>query len=200
MEYYLVENGKVKGPLSLTELQSFTIKPDTFIKKVGMDDFKEAHEMEEFRALFGFTENFTAPQYFAAFDQRLLASAIDFFLITLVYVFLVLISYIFIQDAEHRILALWMCLPLIVFTKYIYGIWADCSKTQGTIGKKVLQIKVTQLNGKPISWNQSFLRNTAKIFSVLPLFLGYLMSFLNKKNQCLHDLMANTLVTKDRLI
>jgi len=31
-------------------------------------------------------------------------------------------------------------------------------------------------------------------------FFGYLYSFLNKKQQCWHDIAANTLVVKDRLI
>ncbi|RYE37816.1 MAG: RDD family protein, partial [Sphingobacteriales bacterium] len=35
---------------------------------------------------------------------------------------------------------------------------------------------------------------------VIPVFFGYFYSFLNKKNQCWHDISANTLVIKDRLI
>ena len=30
--------------------------------------------------------------------------------------------------------------------------------------------------------------------------IGYLLSFFNKKQQCLHDMMAETLVMKDRLL
>jgi uncharacterized RDD family membrane protein YckC len=42
-------------------------------------------------------------------------------------------------------------------------------------------------------------RNLAKIFSVLTFFIGYLLSFFNKEQQCLHDMIAGTLVMKDRL-
>jgi len=34
----------------------------------------------------------------------------------------------------------------------------------------------------------------------VPVFFGYLYSFLNKKNQCWHDIAADALVIKDRLI
>lgn len=200
MNYYIVVEGKVVGPLSADELQNYNIQPDTFVKKSGMDDFKEAHEMEEFRALFGFKERLVSPQYFAAFDQRLLASVIDFFIITLIFVFLVLLSYAFVRNEQQRIGLLIIAVPLIFFTKYVYGVFADCSKFQGGIGKRVLQIRVTKLNGTRISLLQSFIRNTSKLVSVLTFFIGYLYSFLNKKNQCLHDVIADTLVIKDRLI
>jgi uncharacterized RDD family membrane protein YckC len=63
-----------------------------------------------------------------------------------------------------------------------------------------MNIKVTDMMGNPIQTDVSFGRNAAKALSVAPVFFGYLYSFLNKKQQCFHDLIANTLVIKDRLI
>ena len=91
-------------------------------------------------------------------------------------------------------------LPLIPFAKFIYGSLAEASEKQGTIGKRLLNIKVTDMEGGRISLANSFGRNSAKFFSIITLFIGYLYSFLNRKQQCLHDLIANTLVIKDRLI
>jgi uncharacterized RDD family membrane protein YckC len=54
--------------------------------------------------------------------------------------------------------------------------------------------------GNRIAMSVSFARNIAKVLSVLPLFLGYLYCFLNKKQQCLHDVIVETLVVKQRLV
>jgi uncharacterized RDD family membrane protein YckC len=198
--YTIVINGKPQGPYKLDELAAMKIHPGTFIRKPGMDDYKEAHEFPELRALLGFTYQHTAPQYFASFDQRLLASFIDFFFIILGYIGVMLVCFIPVSIKEERILLFVSFLPLVLVVKFLYGVFADASASQGTVGKRLLNIKVTDMNGSRISLKRSFLRNVSKILSVIPLFFGYLYIFLNKKNQSWHDIAANTLVIKDRLI
>ncbi|WP_432709489.1 RDD family protein [Pedobacter sp.] len=198
--YTVVIDGKPQGPYALEQLATLKIKSGTFVRKPGMDDYKEAHEFPELRALLGFTFQHTAPQYFASFDQRLLASAIDFFLISLVYIAVMLVCFIFVTEKMERIMLFAAFSPSIILAKFVYGTLAEASKSQGTIGKRLLNIKVTDLMGNRISPGKSFLRNIAKVLSVIPFFFGYLYSFLNKKQQCWHDIAANTLVIKDRLI
>jgi len=176
------------------------LQPGTFVRKPGMDDYKEAHEFPELCALFGFSFQQTAPQYFASFDQRLLASVIDYFVLTLCYIFLLLVTFLFIEDKTARISLGVMLLPMVPVLKFLYGSFAEATSSQGTVGKRLLNIKVTDLGGRRIGLETSFGRNAAKIISVLPVFFGYLYSFLNKKQQCWHDIAANTLVVKDRLI
>lgn len=199
-EYTVVMNGKPQGPYSLSQLSDLNITPNTFIRKPGMDDYKEAHAIPELRELLGFKYQKTAPQYFAAFDQRLLASVIDHFIIFGIYTVIILTSYIFIEGKDQRIQAFLMPFPIIFIVKLIYGIFAEASTTQATIGKRMLNIKVTDMEGTRVSLGRSLGRNFSKILSVVPVFFGYLYSFLNKKNQCWHDITAETLVIKDRLI
>ncbi|CAM4323466.1 Uncharacterized membrane protein YckC, RDD family [Pedobacter westerhofensis] len=200
IEYTVVVDGKPQGPYDLDSIKKMKILPGTFVRKPGMDDYKEAHEFPELRALFGFSYEQTAPQYFASFDQRLLASVIDYFILLLVYIFLLLLSFVFIDGKEERIAAGVLMLPVLPALKFLYGSFAECTAGQGTIGKRLLNIKVTDMEGKKISFGTALTRNIAKVLSVLPLFFGYLYSFLNKKQQCWHDIAANTLVIKDRLI
>lgn len=199
-QYTVVIGGKPQGPYSLSQLIGLNITPNTFIRKPGMDDYKEAHAIPELRELLGFKYQKTAPQYFAAFDQRLLASVIDHFIIFGLYTIVILTSYIFIQGKEERINAFLIPFPVIFIVKLVYGIFAESSAAQATIGKRMLNIKVTDLEGTRISFRRSLSRNLAKIMSVIPVFFGYLYSFLNKKNQCWHDITADTLVIKERLI
>ncbi len=198
--YTVVINGKPEGPYEFDQLKTLAIKPGTFVRKPGMDDYKEAHEFEELRELFGFRYQQTAPQYFASFDQRLLASVIDYFFLTLGYVIFILVVFVFIEGKTQRLLIGVSFLPLIPIAKFIYSSVAEASAKQATIGKRLLDIKVTDMMGERIDLATSLGRNLAKAISVAPLFFGYLYSFLNKKQQCWHDIIANTLVVKQRLI
>lgn len=199
-EYTVVINGKPEGPYALQELQRLNIKPGTFIRKPGMDDYKEAHEFEELRELLGFRFQQTAPQYFASFDQRLMASVIDYFMLLICYVAIVLIAYIFVDQKMFRIGAALFLLILVPVAKIIYSSIAEASIKQATIGKRMMDIKVTDLNGNRLTLGNSIGRNLGKLISNATLGIGYLFCFLNKKQQCLHDIMAETLVTKQRLI
>lgn len=199
-EYTVVIDGKPQGPYRITDLKDLKITSGTFIRKPGMEDYKEAHEFAELRELLGFKYQKVAPQYFASFDQRLLASAIDYFFLTIGYALLVLVCFVFIEEKQERIIVAFGGLPLIPIAKFIYSSLAEASVHQGTWGKRIVNIRVTDLQGNPIQSDVAFGRNAAKILSVAPFFFGYLYSFLNKKQQCFHDLIANTLVIKDRLI
>ncbi|RAJ24308.1 RDD family protein [Pedobacter cryoconitis] len=198
--YIVVVNGKPEGPYDFEHLKDMSIVSGTFVRKPGMDDYKEAHEFPELRALFGFSYEQTAPQYFASFDQRLLAAVIDYFILFLVYIVVVLCCFAFVNGQGERISFALLLLPLIPVFKFVYGVFAEASAKQGTIGKRLLSIKVTDMGGARVSIGLSFVRNLGKILSVAPLFFGYLYSFLNKKQQCFHDVAAGTLVIKDRLI
>ena len=198
--YIVVVRGKPQGPYTLDQLKQMEIFPDTFVRKPGMDDYKEAHEIEELRALLGFVAPKHTPQYFASFDQRLMAWAIDYFIITLVYAVVVAIAVVFIEEKNVRIGIVAAGFTLVPFTKFLYNVIADSSKTQGTIGKKLMDIKVTDEHGARLTTGTALIRNLAKIISNIPLGLGYLYCLLNKKQQCLHDIIAGTLVIKDRLI
>ncbi len=198
--YTIVLKVNPKAPYTLEELKKMEIFPDTFVRKPGMDDYKEAHELEELRELMGFRKPKHTPQYFASFDQRLMAWAIDFFIITLVYAIILAIAVVSIEDKETRMALVAAACLLIPFTKFLYNIIAESSKTQATVGKKMMDIKVTGDDGAPISAGTAFVRNIAKIISNVTFGFGYLYCFLNKKQQCLHDSMAGTLVVKDRLL
>lgn len=198
--YTVVIDGKPEGPYSLEELKALQVKPSSFVRKPGMDDYKEAHEFEELRELLGFRRQQTAPQYFASFDQRLLASVVDYFFMVMGYVVFILFVFIVVEGKSERLMVALSLLPLIPVGKFLYSSFAEASEKQATIGKRLLDIKVTDMMGEKIDLGVSFGRNMAKAISVAPLFFGYLYSFLNKKQQCWHDIIANTLVVKQRLI
>lgn len=198
--YLLVINGKPQGPFSLEQLKEFKIKPEDFVKTEAMDDYKEAHEIAELRDFLGFSRQALIPQYFGSFDQRLLASALDWFFVSGVCIVIALMFSLFVNDRVLSLSVTFSLLIVIPVTNFIYHILMESSAKQGTYGKQILKIKVCDLQGDRISVVHAAGRNAAKIFSILTLFTGYLYSFFNKQQQCLHDRIAGTLVMKDRLV
>ncbi|HCN83040.1 MAG TPA: RDD family protein [Sphingobacteriaceae bacterium] len=199
-DWYVVIDGKPIGPYTFEELRNVPVKPGTFLKTSDMDDYKEAHELPEIRGLFNFVHSITAPQYFATLDLRLLAVIIDYVLITAVYCFLAVIIVSFSSSQFFRIVVAAAGLVLIPLIKFIYASVMEASAKQGTFGKFWLGIKVSNEEGLPITLSRSVARNAAKWLSVLTLGIGYLTGFFDKRQQCLHDHIAGTMVIKDRLV
>lgn len=198
--YTIVVKGKPQGPYTLEELRKLEIFPDTFVRKPGMDDYKEAHEIPELRELLGFVAPKHTPQYFASFDQRLMAWAIDYFIITVVYAVLLAIAILIIEAKDIRMFLVLVAVVLIFLSKFLYNIIGEISKTQGTIGKKLMDIKVADEYGVRLTFSTALIRNLCKIISNVSFGIGYIICFFNKKQQCLHDMIAGTLVIKDRLL
>lgn len=200
LHYYVVIDGKPSGPYLLEELKTLEISPYTFIKHEGLDDYKEAQELEEIRELLDFEHVTTLPQYFASLDQRLLAVAIDYLLLTIIYSIVALIGVWYFTDKRLETVISVSSLILIPLSKIFYATWFEASYWQGTIGKSWLGVKVCDSHGHRITLTRSLVRNLAKILSTATLGIGYLVGFFDRRQQCLHDRIAGTLVIKDRLL
>lgn len=80
----------------------------------------------------------------------------------------------------------------------IYKVGMEASAFQGTVGKIVLGLKVTDINGERIGVGRSIGRYLASILSYLIVFIGYIMVAFTGRKQGLHDMIAGTLVVKSR--
>jgi len=98
---------------------------------------------------------------------------------------------------EWVMVNIWQIVALYFVTKvilvYIYFVLFEISNWQGTIGKKLLKIKVTDINGQRITFKKATIRIFSKFLSA-QLLIGYIMIFFTSKKQGLHDLIAKTLV------
>ena len=73
----------------------------------------------------------------------------------------------------------------------------DSSSKQGTLGKMAIGIKVTDLEGKRITFGRATGRHFGKYLSYFTMYIGYLMAAFTQKRQALHDIIAGTLVLED---
>ncbi|MFD2873692.1 RDD family protein [Mucilaginibacter ximonensis] len=196
--YLLVVNGKPEGPFTIDELKARRVRFADFVKTEAMDDYKEAHEVAELRELFGFQKQVLL-QYYGSFDQRATAAFVDWLIVSAVCIIPSFAITLFITD---KLIGLGLALSLfalIPVVNLIYHIVMESSPKQATYGKQLLKLKVCDMQGARLSPTLAAKRNLAKLLSVLTLFVGYLFTFFNKQQQCLHDMVAGTLVIKDRL-
>ncbi|MEK5063321.1 RDD family protein [Cytobacillus sp. FSL R5-0596] len=82
---------------------------------------------------------------------------------------------------------------LIVAVAYFAGMHA--SPWQGTVGKKLLGLKVTDLNGDHISFWRAVGRYFAMAITGI-FIIGFIIAAFTEKKQALHDLIAGTVVLK----
>ena len=78
----------------------------------------------------------------------------------------------------------------------LYFALMESSSKQATVGKMVLGLKVTDVNGNKLDFVKALVRNVCKIISSLIMCIGYIMAGFTEKKQALHDMIASTLVVK----
>lgn len=72
----------------------------------------------------------------------------------------------------------------------------ESGSNQATLGKKAMGLRVTDINGDPVSLPRALGRNAAKYISALILMIGFIMAAFTPKKQALHDMIAGCLVVK----
>ena len=82
----------------------------------------------------------------------------------------------------------------VLFGPWIYEAAMLSSEWQATIGKRVMSIAVTGIDGGRISFARATGRHFAKYLSTLIIFIGFIMAAFTQRKQALHDLIAETLV------
>jgi uncharacterized RDD family membrane protein YckC len=88
-------------------------------------------------------------------------------------------------------------LLLIQLVSWLYFATFESSPWQATPGKKVLGLRVTDLEGKRLSFIRASGRYFGKLISWLLLGLGFVLAGFTEKKQALHDMLASCLVLRD---
>lgn len=141
--------------------------------------------------------------YPAPFWQRMLALLVDY----VVFQFLCLPGgliclFIFGDNPDlsgyHGIVFGSTCTAFALLTAWPYSAFMESSEYQGTLGKRITGIVVTDLSGQRIDFSRATKRFRGKIVSVLTVGYGFVMALWTPQHQALHDRIAETLVVKTR--
>lgn len=76
----------------------------------------------------------------------------------------------------------------------LYYALQESSAAQATLGKRAMRIKVTDREGKRLSFGHALGRWFAAALSYLTLYIGFLMAAFTDQKRALHDMVAGTLV------
>jgi uncharacterized RDD family membrane protein YckC len=103
------------------------------------------------------------------------------------------------EMARQEQALLWKNLREILFMvaigfAWIYAAGLESSRWQGTIGKQVMGLIVTDAEGRRLGFLRATGRHAAKYLSALPLFLGFIAALFNSQRLTWHDRLAGTRV------
>jgi uncharacterized RDD family membrane protein YckC len=79
---------------------------------------------------------------------------------------------------------------------WLYAAGLEASRWQGTAGKQLMGLVVTDVRGHRISFLRATGRHAAKYLSALPVFLGFMAALFNPHRLTWHDRLADTRVVK----
>ena len=138
----------------------------------------------------------------AGFWIRVLAIIIDGILFGIVEVILALIFGVsFMTSPEQAEAAAasagWFGLFLFVLW-YVYSVGLLVSPWQGTVGKRLTGIHVTDANGQRLGVGRALGRELGKIISAIIFYIGFIMAAFTDRKRGLHDMMAGTVVVYGR--
>lgn len=141
---------------------------------------------------------------YAGFWKRFLASLIDYIIIFCIQIlflivwagFELLLNLVGINQGTKEIILGVLGTPIMLALPWLYYAVLESSDRQATFGKRVLNIKVVDINNSKISFIKATVRFWSKFISGLILLIGYIMAAFTPKKQALHDMIANTYVIK----
>jgi len=96
-------------------------------------------------------------------------------------------------DTSRQVVAMNL---LAIMAGWLYWALLESSAWQATLGKKLLGLQVTDLEGRRISFARASGRHFGKIASTLTFCIGFLIAGFTARKQALHDLLASCLVVK----
>jgi len=144
-------------------------------------------------------ENVFLEAEIAGFGSRFLAALIDY---VIIFVLLIVLAYCGLQPSIQNQDASWVVAAyiLLLFGLFVfYHLAFEFIWNGQTPGKRILQIRVVQSNGMPLTIQGLLIRNLIRLFDFLPFFygVGLLAIFVTKNTQRLGDLAARTIVVRE---
>ncbi len=132
---------------------------------------------------------------YAGFWRRAAAALIDLVVVGIAILLLALVVVASFEISRDRWgvgdLVYWVG-NVVLFWLYFAGL--ESGRRQATLGKRLLRLRVIDLDGEPISFGRATLRHFAKFLSLLPLTAGFLAVAFTPRRQGLHDIIAGCLV------
>jgi len=130
---------------------------------------------------------------YAGFWRRAIAYLADLLLLALLY------AVFFIVEVDANVGPRPVMVAIFgLVVAWLYFAGTESSKEQATLGKMLVGLHVTDLEGRRITFARATARFFAKALSAAPLYIGFIMVAFTARKQGLHDKLAGTLVLEGR--
>jgi uncharacterized RDD family membrane protein YckC len=152
---------------------------------------------------FGTQQESAAGSSYAGIGQRGVALVVDVAIVLAAWMGanFVVAGLLFIVGVRDLPLLIQLPLLAILLTiPWLYHAKLESSVMQATVGKWILRIRVTDVQGNRIGFGRATGRYFGKWLSYWLLCVGFVAAAFTRKQQALHDLMANTLGSVPKLI
>lgn len=214
-QWYYLKDGKTEGPIPeeafRSLLKSGLLGGDTPVWHEDLGEWKKASEAGLLSS--EMKGDILSQRRYAGFWIRTLAILIDTLILTAVTWIITsfFVPFILMVFAAGKMEGLSLeeillagatgayCI-YIFLTEVLYWLYfsiLESSKWQASVGKKLLKLKVTDEEGKRITFLRATGRYFAKILSGLIFGIGFMMAGWSKKKQALHDRIADTVVIRE---
>jgi uncharacterized RDD family membrane protein YckC len=140
-----------------------------------------------------------APPVYAGFWLRFAAALIDCLALFMPFCWIVLIVIIIgklVGVTKGYEVSVELLPPVISVATWLYFALMESSSWQATLGKKILRLYVTDLQGRRLTLSRATGRTFAKYLSSMTAGIGYILCGFTEKKQALHDIVANCLVLR----
>jgi uncharacterized RDD family membrane protein YckC len=132
---------------------------------------------------------------YGGFWRRGIAAAIDWLLIGVVVS--LSIGYHGQLAPPHSTVKLVVYYALAVLVVWLYCAAMEACAWRATLGKLVVGVRVTTLDGRRIGVGRATARLLAKLLSLALLGVGFVLAGVDARKQALHDKLAGTLVVRE---
>lgn len=88
-------------------------------------------------------------------------------------------------------------LAIGILIAFVYHTFFESSKLRSRPGKLLFKFAVTDLQGERLRRKRAFARHFSKYASAFTLGLGYMLCFVSKKKQCLHDMLSGCVFVQE---
>jgi uncharacterized RDD family membrane protein YckC len=133
------------------------------------------------------------PEY-AGFWRRMLALFIDEVVIYLPTLYISYFAGYVLRGhlGYYKIVLVGIVISLLI--AWLYWTVLESSPWQASVGKRMMGICVTDIDGGRLTFTQSGKRTLCKVLSLLPFGLGFIAAAFTAKKQTLHDLITDSVV------
>ncbi len=136
---------------------------------------------------------------YAGFWIRFAAMLVDGIIFQTAFILVVVMIVIFAPNILDNELIKNIIVIVYSLSLFLYYVLSQSGAHQATIGKRLAGIKVVRSSDMSrISFGRSVGRELSKIVSYMTFMIGFLMAGFTAKKQALHDMMAGTLVVKEK--